>query len=193
MSALLQAPYRSIVSVTVPVLSRAWKDKNLNEINRIYKRSSINLLAFSLMLFFCIWLNYTDGIIFLGINPDYLEGKWVFFLLGLVTIIEMGTGINGQIIGTSTFWRLELWTSLLLTVIIIPLSFTLTSKYGIIGPAVATLVGFSLYNTIRFGFLWKKFNMQPFSSKTVELIFISISAYLISYFIYITYSSIRYR
>ena len=185
MVSVLQAPFRSIVAITIPILSRAWKEKDHKEIEKIYKRSSINLLSFALFIFFCIWLNYTNAIHFFGINPDYLEGKWVFFLLGIVTIIEMGTGVNGQIIGTSTYWRFELWTSLLLTALIIPLSYFLTVKYGILGPAIANLVSFSIYNFVRFWFLWKKFYLQPFSRKTVEVIVIAIGAYAVAYIAFI--------
>jgi O-antigen/teichoic acid export membrane protein len=182
MVSVLQAPFRSIVAITIPIISRAWKEKELPEIQRIYERSSINLLSFSLFAFFFIWLNFTDAIIYFGINSDYLEGKSVFFLLGMVTIIEMGTGVNGQIIGTSNYWRFELWTSLLLTALIIPLSYTLTTEYGIIGPAIANLISFTIYNFVRFWFLWKKFKMQPFTSKTIEIILISIVSYGISYY-----------
>jgi O-antigen/teichoic acid export membrane protein len=171
---VLQAPFRSIVSITIPILSRSWKEKNYVEINRIYQRSSINLLTFSLFIFFLILLNFNDAIQYFNINPDYLEGKNVFFLLGIVTIIEMVTGVNGQIIGTSSFWRFELWTSILLTGLIIPLSYYLTVEYGILGPAIANLISFSIYNFIRFWFLWKKFNMQPFSTKTGEIILFSV-------------------
>jgi O-antigen/teichoic acid export membrane protein len=179
MVSVLQAPFRSIVAVTVPILSRAWKEKRLNEIGRIYQRSSINLLSFSLLIFFCVWLNYPQAISFFGINPEYLEGRWVFFVLGIVTIIEMGTGVNGQIIGTSTFWRFELWTSLLLTSLIIPLSYWLTVKYDIMGPAIANLISFTTYNTVRIWFLWKKFKLQPFSFKTVEIILLALGIYFL--------------
>jgi O-antigen/teichoic acid export membrane protein len=177
MAVLLQAPMRSMIAITIPILSRAWKEKDQKEINRIYRRSSINLLSFSLFMFFCIWLNLTQAIEYFGLNAKYIDAKWVFFLLGLVTIVEMGTGVNGQIIGTSSFWRFELWTSLLLTILIIPLSYFLTSTYGLIGPAIANLISFSIYNFIRFWFLWKKFDMQPFSLKTVEVMGISILMY----------------
>lgn len=182
MVSVLQAPFRSLVAITIPLLSRAWKDKNIAEINRIYQRTSINMLSFALFVFFCIWLNFDNGIAFFQINPDYQEGKWVFFTLGIVSIIEVGTGVNGQIIGTSTYWRFELWTSLLLTAIIIPLSYFLTINYGIIGPAIANLLSFSIYNLIRIIFLKRKFNMQPFTTKTIELIAISLLAYGVSLF-----------
>jgi O-antigen/teichoic acid export membrane protein len=181
MVALLQAPLRSMIAVTIPILSRAWKQKDHKEITRIYKRSSINLLTFSLFVFVCIWLNYEQAIIFFNINPEYLAARWVFFLLGMMTIVEMGTGVNGQIIGTSTYWRFELWTSLLLTSMIIPLSYYLTVEFGLIGPAIANLVSFIVYNAVRFGFLWKKFAMQPFSRKTIEVIVIAALLYSFVY------------
>ena len=180
---VMQAPFRSIVSITIPVLSREWKSKRIREITRIYKRSSINLLSFSLFVFFLVLLNYTPAIKYFNLNPAYLEGQTVFILLGIVTIIEMGTGVNGQIIGTSVFWRFELWTSILLTALIIPLSYFLTVKYGLIGPALANLVSFSVYNGVRYFFLFKKFNMQPFSRKTAEIFLIAGVSYLACYFL----------
>lgn len=182
MVALLQAPLRSLIAVTIPILSRAWKQKDHKEISRIYKRSSINLLSFSLLVFFCIWLNYSQAIEFFGINPSYLQAKNVFLLLGITAIIEMGTGVSSQIIGTSSYWRFELWTSLLLTLLIIPLSYFLTIHYGLIGPAFANLISFAVYNTIRYYFLWKKFSLQPFSKKTPEIILLAIILYVGIYF-----------
>jgi O-antigen/teichoic acid export membrane protein len=173
LSTLLMAPNRSLIAVTIPLLSRAWKDKNLTEINRIYKRSSINLLVFALFAFCCILLNYKQAVIYFKLNTEYLQGAWVFVLLGIQAIIELGTGINAQIIGTSNFWRFELYTGLLLTALIIPLSYLLTVRYGLVGPAIANLVSLTIYNAVRFGFLWKKFNMQPFSVKTLEVIVIA--------------------
>jgi len=190
MVSVLQAPFRSMIAITVPILSRAWKNKDYIEISRIYKRSSINLLSFSLFVFFCIWLNFTDAILYFGINAEYLEGKWVFFILGIVTIIEMGTGVNGQIIGTSTSWRFELWTSLLLTALIIPLSYWLTIEYGIFGPAIANLFSFTVYNFMRFYFLYRKFNMQPFTIKSLEVIIIALLAYSLSYFMFKNFNGI---
>ena len=181
MVSIIQVPSRGLIAITYPILSRSWKDKNLGEIHRIYKRSSINLLCYSLFFFFCIWLNFENGLQVLNINSEYLEGKWVFFMLGIVTIIELGTGVNGQIITTSNYWTFELWTSLLLTLLIIPLSYFLTVKYGILGPAIANLFSFSIYNIIRILFLWKKFRMQPFTSKTIEIIAIALISYFVSY------------
>lgn len=167
-ASLLQAPLRSLISITIPLLAKAWKDKNLAEIDRIYKRSAINLLIFSLFIFGCIWLSFEPAIVFLHLDEKYLQGKNVLLILGIMNIIDMGTGVNGQIIGTSTSWRFEFYTNLLLGVMITLLSYTIT-KYtgaGITGPAFAQLIGVTVYNAIRVIFLKRKFNLMPFTNKT---------------------------
>lgn len=179
---VMQAPFRSVVSVTTPILSRAWKDKDYKSIQRIYKSSSINLLSFALFIFGCILLNFETAIHTFGLSNELLDGKPIVILLGLVTIIEVGTGVNGQIIGSSIYWRFELWTSLILTSLLIPLSYFFTVKYGLIGPSLAGLVSFTIYNAIRFSFLWKKYRMQPFSQKTLEVILLSVFAFIVAWF-----------
>ncbi len=189
---LLQAPLRSIVAVTIPILSISWKNKNIKEIQKIYYRTSINLLCFSLFMFFCIWLNYADAILFFKMNLSYLDGKWVFFVLGIVTIIEMGTGVSGQIIATSTYWRFEMLTSLLLTILILPLSYYFTVKYGILGPALANLVSFTIYNLVRMEFLFRKFRLQPFNRKTLEILIFSVVSYAVVQTLHYLLSGILY-
>jgi O-antigen/teichoic acid export membrane protein len=172
-ASLLQAPYRSLVSVTLPLLSTAWKEKNLKEIDRIYKRSSINLLIFSLLLFGIIFLGFEPAIRLLHLNNQYVSGKQVLLLLSMANMIEMGTGVNGQIISTSTAWRFEFYTNVLLGILITALSFVLT-KYtsaGTAGPAWATLIGLFIYNAVRIVFLQKKYNLFPFTGKTLWAVF----------------------
>ncbi len=175
-ASLLQAPLRSLISITIPLLSKAWKEKNLAEIDRIYKRSAINLLIFSLFIFGCIWLSFEPAIVFLHIDEKYLQGKNVLLILGIMNIIDMGTGVNAQIIGTSTRWRFEFYTNLLLGGIITLLSYSIT-KYtsaGITGPAIAQLIGITIYNAIRVIFLKRTFNLMPFTRKTLLAILLFI-------------------
>ena len=170
---LLQAPYRSLVSITIPILSNAWKEKNYREINRIYKRSSINLLLFSIVTFGFIWINFEPFVYILHVNKEFLAGKNVLLILSIANIIEMGTGINGQIIGTSTLWKFEFYTNMILGVIITTCSYFFTKYlFGINGPAVALLCGIIVYNFIRTYFLYKKYGFFPFTIKTLQTILV---------------------
>jgi O-antigen/teichoic acid export membrane protein len=182
-SNIIQVPQRSIVAISVPVLAEAWREKKYELINKIYKRSSINLLLICLLLFGNIWLCYDDAITSLQINAVYLQGKYVVLFFGLKLIVDMGTGVNGQIIGTSNFWRFEFLTGLILLLLIAPLNYFLIPKIGIVGAGISNFVAYTVYNIIRLVFLWKKFKMQPFSIKTLWTLLMALALYSITYFI----------
>jgi O-antigen/teichoic acid export membrane protein len=181
-SGLVQAPQRGAVAASIPVLSKAWKDKDYEKINLIYQRSGINLLIASLGIFLIIWLNYVDAVHTFKLKPAYLESQRMFFFLGLARVVDLGTGVNSQIIGTSTFWRFEFVSGMILLALAVPLNYYLVRHNGIIGAGYSTLISLSVYNLIRIAFLKRKFNMHPFSVKTVYAILLAFVSYFICYF-----------
>ena len=181
---LIQAPQRSIVSASMGPLSQAWKDKDLQKINRIYHRSSINQLAFAAGMFVLIWINFRDGVITFHLKEEYLEAQHVFLFLGILRVIDMGTGLNSQIIATSTFWRFEFFTGLILLAFSLPLNYVLTKQLGVVGPAIATLIALMIYNSIRYIFLWRKFGMQPFTRQSIYTLLLALTGYFVCYFLF---------
>jgi O-antigen/teichoic acid export membrane protein len=185
-SGLVQAPQRGAIAASIPVLSKAWKDKDYKKINLIYQRSGINLLIASLGIFFIVWLNYQDAVITFKLKPAYLESQWIFFFLGFARVVDMGTGVNSQIIGTSTFWRFEFISGMILLSLAVPLNYYLVKQHGIIGAGYSNLIALSVYNIIRIVFLKRKFNMHPFSMKTVYAVMLAFVSYFICYFSFIS-------
>jgi O-antigen/teichoic acid export membrane protein len=182
---LVQAPQRGAIAASVPVLSKAWKDKDYKKILLIYQRSGINLLIASLGIFLLVWLNYTDAIKTFQLKPGYLDSQWIFFFLGMARIIDLGTGVNSQIIGTSTFWRFEFLSGIILLSLAIPLNYLLVKKFGIVGAGYSNVISFTVYNVIRIIFLERKFNMHPFSIKTVYAILLAFASYAICYYAFL--------
>lgn len=172
-STIIQAPLRGVSAAAVPHISQAWKDKNLGLIQRIYERSSINLLVFSLFLFVLIALNYKQAILVFGLKQEFLLGFGAFIVLGLTRVVDLGTGVNGHIIVTSRFWRFELTSGLILLALTLPLSYVLAKQMGIIGPPIAQLISYTIYNAIRIGFLWKKFRLFPFTIKSLYAVLLA--------------------
>ncbi len=183
LSNVIQVPQRSIISISVGYISQAWKDKHYATIQRIYSRSSINMLMASLFIFLIIWLNFDRAIDSLHLNPVYHAGKWVVLILGIKNIIDMGTGVNSMIIGTSIYWRFELYCSLLL-LLNIPMNIWLVKEFGIEGAAISNLLVFTVYNLIRLIFLWVKFKMQPFTLNTLGMLLNAAFSYGISYLLF---------
>jgi len=183
-TSLIQAPQRGIISAAVGPLSQAWKDKDYERIKRIYARSSINQLLFSCAMFSLIWLNFRDGVQTFHLQQGYLQAQYVFLFLGLSRIIDMGTGVNSQIIGTSTYWRFEFVSGLLLFAVMLPLSYVLTRYLGVIGPGISNLISFAFYNGIRYLFLLKRFRMQPFTKQTALVVLTTILSFFVSHFLF---------
>lgn len=184
MSNVILAPKRGIVAAAIPVLSRAWKEKDRSKLQRIYQRSSINQLIFSCGLFFLIALNYKEAIHTFQLKDELLLGFSAFIILGLTRVVEMGTGLNAEIIGTSTYWRFELISGVLLLCVMLPLSYILAKQMDILGPAVANLVAIGLYNIVRCVFLWKKFRLMPFTISSLYTILLAGGCFIISFYLF---------
>jgi O-antigen/teichoic acid export membrane protein len=188
MASLIQAPQRGIISSSIAALSKAWKDKDQNRILNIYRQSSINQLVFAVGMFCLIWLNFEDGIFTFHLQSGYIDAKWIFFFIGLMRIVDMGTGLNAQIISTSTLWKFEFYTGIILLSLTLPMNYILTKYYfDVMGPAIANLFSFTIYNLIRFWYLKKKFNMQPFTLKSLYTIILGIVSFYVCFYLFDSY------
>jgi O-antigen/teichoic acid export membrane protein len=98
-------------------------------------------------------------------------------------MVDLGTGANTQIIGTSSFWKVDFMTTAIYTLLALPLNYILISKYGIRGAAYSSLISISFYNAMRFGFLYYKFKLQPYTWKNLLVVLIAVVCGLIAYII----------
>jgi len=187
MTSIIQAPQRAINAAATGPLSQAWKNKDYGRIQRIYSRSAINQLIFSLAIFTLIWLNFTDGVMTFHLPDTYLAARTVFLYIGLNKVIDMGTGLNTQIIGASIYWRFDFVTGMILLVLTLPLNYFLALRLGAVGPAIADLITFSIYNAIRWTFLYRKFKMQPFDKRTLYALALAVACYAAVHPIFVRY------
>ncbi len=181
---LIQVPQRGIQSISTGILVREWKEKNFAEINRIYARSCINMLLLAIFVFGNIWLNAEEGMKAINIQGAYSAGIQAIFIIGITRIIDAGTGVNGTIIGTSNKWKFEFFSGVVMLAIRIPLAYYFVKTYGIIGSAYAELISLTVYNFIRFEFIRRKFNMQPFTLKTLYSIVLGVLAFFAAYLLF---------
>ena len=145
MSSLVAAPQRAINSAAIGPLAQAWKDKDRERIDRIYHRSSINQLLFAIAIFSLIWLNFTDGVLTFHLKQGYLDARIIFLYIGIMKLIDMGTGVNSQIIASSIYWKVEFVSGIILFVLTLPLNYLLTKQYGGVGTAIANLFAITVY------------------------------------------------
>jgi O-antigen/teichoic acid export membrane protein len=182
-SAILEIPQRSLTSISIPILAKSWKEKDFENIKHIYHKSVSNLLAIGLLLFGLIWLNIQNLVSFLNWVSHKQGGGYdalvnLAFILGLAKLIDLATGVNAQIIGTSNFWKFDFITNVMFVIISIPLNYYLIQHYDLTGLAISNLIAYTIYNSVRFGFLYFKFKLQPYRWKHGLFLLLSIGLML---------------
>ncbi|HEY9259050.1 hypothetical protein [Chitinophaga sp.] len=175
-STLILIPQRSISAIGLPVLAQAWKERDMKKIDEVYTKSSLLQLIYGLFIFLIIWLNIDS---FFQLLPEgYSRGKYVLFYICIARIIDMGTGLNSQVLATSRLWRYDLYSSIVLLALSFPLNFFLIRDFGMDGSGYAELLSIFVFNLIRYVFIWVKFGLQPFTVNTLKAIGVALAAYL---------------
>ena len=130
-------------------------------------------------------LSFTDAVITFQLKGTYLDAYYVVIFLGLAKVVDMGTGVNAQIIATSTYWRFEMISGVILLVVMMPLSYFMTKEMDIVGAGLANLISMIVYNGIRITFLWKKFRLFPFTIQSLYTVLLAAACYGICHFTFI--------
>lgn len=171
---LMEVPQRSLTSAATPQIAVAWKDRNMERLRSIYRKTALNLMIIGMGLFSLIWLNIEDLAAILG--DQYAPITTLILILGAAKIIDLGTGMNSQILMLSKHWKIDLFTNMLFVVVSIVLNYLLTRELDVWGPAWGGLIAIILFNLIRFSAIWKIYGLQPFTWSHLKVIGLAMAA-----------------
>lgn len=177
---VINIPKGALANISVPVVSEAWKNNDLKQIQTIYSKTSDNLLLLGILLFFGIWANADN--IFSILPDEYADGKWVLFVVGIARLVDVGFGVNGGILITSGKYKFDTYFNVILLILTIVLNLAFIPSYGIVGAAFATAISLALYNLAKYLFLKKQYGLSPFSRRSVLTVLIGCVAYFASTF-----------
>ncbi len=166
---VMDVPQRSMISAATPQIAKAWKEKDLAKLDRLYKKTALNLLIIASAILGLVMINIPVLLNMLG--PRYYGLPILLIILGIGKLIDLGTGLNSQILQLSKYWRIDLFTNMLFVGVSIVLNYILTKKFGIIGTASGTLMAIILFNLIRFMYIKKIYGLQPFTKKNAVALF----------------------
>lgn len=176
--ALLNIPSIAITNISTPIVSEAWKRKDMDAIQQIYSKTSINQLLLGTLIFIGIWANESN--IFQVLPDEYSGGKWVLFFVGIGRLIDVGFGINSGIITNSSWYRFDTYSNVALLLVAVTLNFIFIPPFGITGAAIATAISLGVYNIAKYLFLKIKFGFDPFSWQTVATLIVGVLVFGIS-------------
>jgi len=176
----IMIPFRSINSISTPLLAEAFSNNNLDFIKNLYVKSSLNQLILGGVFFLCIWVNI-DSIMFVlhQLSPKFSEGKYVVLFIAFSRLVALISGVNTAIIINSKYYKFDLLFNIPFLLFIVISNHILIPLYGINGAAFATFLSSFLFFTIKILFVYKKFNMHPFRFNTLKVFLLFIFLYLI--------------
>jgi O-antigen/teichoic acid export membrane protein len=178
---LMEVPQRSLVASATPQIAIAWKDKNYTRLSSLYNKTALNLLVIGVGLLAIIYLNVDELVSLLG--PQYASIGYIVLILGAAKIIDLGTGLNSQILVLSKHWKIDLYSNLFFVVVSLVLNYYLTKKLGLSGPAYGGLIAIIFFNLIRFIAIWRIYKLQPFTIENLKVFGIGLISFFLIYII----------
>ncbi|HKM13017.1 MAG TPA: oligosaccharide flippase family protein [Bacteroidales bacterium] len=140
--AIIEMPYRSLGVVSLPSISQAMKDGDLQRTNQLCKSVSLHQLLISSFIFMVIWMNIDLFFELLPNGAKYSGAKIVIAILGLSRILHSSLSIATSALGFSKHYYFSLIYTFILTFTAIVLNNKLIPIYGIDGAAWATLISY---------------------------------------------------
>lgn len=183
----IQLPIRSLLRIGSSLVSQHWKDNDLLKMNDLYKKTSSISLIISLYTFLVIWFNV--DFIFQFLPSAFVIGKFplLFFLIG--RIIDAYLGLNGVIFITSKKYKLDIYFTLGLLLMVIILNQLLIPIFGLSGAAISTSSAIIIYNVGRMFVLWRHFNLQPFEKQQLNVLLLFCFLLIIHYTVFIQFNA----
>ena len=179
---VVEIPKRAVAQIVVPLYSKAFANEKIKDVYDLYSKSAINQLIIGLLLYIGIVVNLHNLFFFIPNGEEYEIGKWVIVIIGASKVIDMSAGANSELIIMSKHFRFNIYlvASLALLTIITNLLFIPT--FGMEGAALASLISLFIFNLVKFIFIYIKFNLQPFSKKTLLVLAIGSFSFVVGYF-----------
>ena len=178
---VIEIPKRSLSQSVMPSVSEGNKNNDTRLLDNLYKKSAVNQLIIGALIFIGIWVSIDNVFYLMPHSSIYIQGKWVVFYVGLGKLFDMATGINGEILGTSQYYKYDLVFLVGLGLLAIVTNMIFIPLYGMTGAALASAISVFIFNSARFSFILAKMKIQPFTRNTVKVLVICGITIFINY------------
>lgn len=160
-------PAKGLKRISVPLLGEAFRDNNTQELRDIYSKSSLIGIVSGGFLLVVGWACLDSVLFYL---PNYQYGKYVFLFIGVAQLVEISTGVNQELIGTSEKFHMNTYVTLTMGVSVVGFNLLLIPMYGVVGAAIASCAAFVVVNILRWYLVWRAFGISPYQKNTLWIL-----------------------
>jgi O-antigen/teichoic acid export membrane protein len=177
---VISVPSRAMHQIVYPITAKLMHEDKYDELNSLYKKTSVNLQVVGGFVMLCIFVNINQ--LYEMVPKEYGGGILVVFMIGLSKYFDLILGNNNAIIFNTKYYRTVLFLGVILVFLTVGLNMIFIPLYGILGSAFATLLSITLYSLAKLLFVVKKMHLYPFTMQTVYSMGLTIGLFLLFYF-----------
>ncbi|MFD1145242.1 lipopolysaccharide biosynthesis protein [Larkinella insperata] len=174
---IIEIPRKTITQIATPLVSNSLRQNDMAHVQELYYKSSLNQLLAGGLVFLLIWANI-DGIFSILPKAEvYRQGKMVVLLLASAKLFEMATGVNGEIINYSKYFRYATFLMIVMACLAIGANSYFIPRYGIDGAAIATTLTTLVFALSKVAMVWIFFRILPFTFSGVKAVVVLALVY----------------
>ena len=174
----LQMPSKALTPGSYTVMAKAFAEDDLPKARDLFERSSVNILIPTVLMAVIICANLNNAVAI--INNGYADIVPLFQILLVGRVFDIATGMNDQVLSITNYYKFNFYLSLVLIVVLYGLIRFLVPHYGVVGAAWSTTSAYVVFNSVKYVFVWKKLDIQPFSKDTVVILASGAAAYAVA-------------
>jgi len=176
----VSVPMRAMHQIVHPITTDLMARKKHDELNKLYKKTSITLQVIGGWILLAIFVNVNQ--LYELLPAKYGGGIAVVFIISISKFFDLMLGNNNSIIFNSKYYRTVLFLGLLLLFMVVGLNMYFIPNFGIEGAAVATLISIAFYSLSKLLFVVFKMKLFPFTKNTITSLGIILGCFLAFYF-----------
>lgn len=177
---VISVPSRAMHQIVYPITAKLMHENKHDELNDLYKKTSINLQIVGGFVMLCIFVNIDQ--LYQIVPLEYRGGIPVVFMIGLSKYFDLILGNNNAIIFNTKYYRMVLFLGLALVGLTFILNVIFIPLYGIIGSAFATLISITCYSLAKLLFVVKRLDLYPFTKQNLYSLAVTTALFLLFYF-----------
>lgn len=162
----------AVSTIFAPKIYALYGRGDLEEVGRLYQRSTRWVLMCVIPLFFYTVLNAEPLLALFG--PEFVKGSHALIILAGAYLVMTGTGPAGDVVLMTGRSRAILYASAASGAVGLGLNFYLIPRFGLLGAAVATGLAIALGNVANVLMAWGFTGLQPYTKAIAKPILVAL-------------------
>ncbi len=174
LATVIEMPKRATSQITSPFYASKFEKEDMQGVNNMYSRSSLNLTVISLLIFIGIVTNLDDLFLLIPQGEVFSQGFWVVVIIAIAKVISMVGGTASELMIFSGYRIYNFYILIISGVILVISNVVFIPIFGISGAAISLLLVVTFGVLARFISIKMTMKLSPWSINHMKALAIGL-------------------